>query len=461
MTQVGIAASALMAATVISGFAVPSDATSSSGERRDASGLLVISTTRDLVIPEEARDAWAAYDALTEAFPDDFGYASPNLVGSSVDVSVVTSVGANLLASVSKGQAIGGPFEGSAASDEEAKRAWALSEAATRAPGLSARAVGTSQSRRQVEEIKNRLIDWSLEPLYTNARIWSTYVERSTGKVVLIAEKLTPELSAAVVSAYGTEAVVVKLEANPNYTVGARLNDGVAFWGGARIKVPGGYQCTDGFSWRLPNSVHAMVTAGHCVPVGGSVSTPLTSMGSVSSGSYENYNLTVGTVTVPGYSGYHGDGAVIKLSSGKTSANSIYRGQYNSNWGTTVKQMWSRRAQQGDSYCTGGSFSGEICGWNVFLTQTTMQVWNDRSQSYEVVRNVARSYAKQGWCARSGDSGGSVFTLLTTGEVAAKGIHNGGSGGGSDYYGGLNDPCGEYFTDIWDIYYGLPGWLAT
>lgn len=28
-------------------------------------------------------------------------------------------------------------------------------------------------------------------------------------------------------------------------------------------------------------------------------------------------------------------------------------------------------------------------------------------------------------------------------------------------YGGLADPCSEYFTDIWEAYYGLPGYLLT
>ena len=77
----------------------------------------------------------------------------------------------------------------------------------------------------------------------------------------------------------------------------------------------------------------------------------------------------------------------------------------------------------------------------------------------EIGRNEVRSRNKQGWCTRPGDSGGSIFTASSSG-VTAKGVHNGGGGGGSDYYGGLFDQCHETFTDIWDIYYGLPGYLA-
>ena len=41
------------------------------------------------------------------------------------------------------------------------------------------------------------------------------------------------------------------------------------------------------------------------------------------------------------------------------------------------------------------------------------------------------------------------------------GIHSGGTDGGGDYYGGLPDPCVEVDTDIYDAYYGFPGYLKT
>jgi hypothetical protein len=49
--------------------------------------------------------------------------------------------------------------------------------------------------------------------------------------------------------------------------------------------------------------------------------------------------------------------------------------------------------------------------------------------------------------------------VRSDGGIAAKGVHSGDGGGGSDHYGGAFDPCYEYFTDIWDPYLALPGVL--
>jgi streptogrisin C len=145
-------------------------------------------------------------------------------------------------------------------------------------------------------------------------------------------------------------------------------------------------------------------------------------MGSVTSGTRENWNAGVGTVTVSGFSGYHGDGAIIAISSGKSSSGVIYRGAYNSSSYSSVLGMWSRRAQSGDQYCTGASYSGEICGWTVDAGQL-----NITYSTGEVARNIVRSRNKQGWCTRPGDSGGSIFTATSSG-VTAKGVHSAGSG---------------------------------
>lgn len=449
---------AMVATAVSSGSAEPSSKVT---EYRDPSGLLIVAGTRDPVVDERLRDAWAAYDALTERYPDDFGYASPIIESERIQVATRTEKGRSLLEAFGAGTPPRPDDNAGAVSEEGSKRQEALTDAVARAGGLQAQAITSGSSRRDVEDVKDSLIGWSLDPAFADAGMWRTEIEKSTGKVILTAETLTPDLARAIVAVYGTERVIVEIEKDPQMSVGGRLDDGVPFWGGARINTPVG-SCTDGLSWRLSSGVNAMVTAGHCAPNGGSVSTPSTSMGSVTSGTHENYKLGVGTVTVSGYSGYHGDGAIIQVAAGKSSSAWIYRGAYNSNSGTggDVIQMWSRRAAPGDAYCTGGSFSGEICNWTVYGVGQDLRVYNNYSKSYEVARGVVTSRSRTGWCARPGDSGGCVFTTVS-GGVAAKGIHNGGGGGGSDYYGGLNDYCHEYFTDIWDIYYGLPGYLAT
>lgn len=65
---------------------------SSTGDYTDQSGLKVIGASHDRVVPEALRDAYAAYDALSEANPNDFGYASPNLVNGTVSMPSSWSV---------------------------------------------------------------------------------------------------------------------------------------------------------------------------------------------------------------------------------------------------------------------------------------------------------------------------------------------------------------------------------
>ncbi|GIF78033.1 hypothetical protein [Asanoa siamensis] len=403
-------------------------------------------------MPEKLRDAWAAYDALSEAYPDDFGYASPNITDGTLSMGVVTSRGRSALAAMAAGKQVTLASTLAENAETAQKRAGALQMAATKAPGLNAVAVAATRSRSAVEKDKDDLIDWSRDPAFADADIYRTAVERSTGRVILSAAKLTPTLAKAIVAAHGTQNVVLMLAPNPQLSpqVG-RLADNSPFYGGSRINAPAG-SCSDAFSWRV-GSAYAMVTAGHCAPGGGSVSTLTSSMGSITAGRHETWNNGVGTVTVPGYSGYHGDGAIITVSSGKTSAGRIYRGASNSTSSSAVLGMWSRRAASGDQYCTGASYSGEICGWTVDTTQVNW-AYNDGS----VVRSASESRNRQGWCTRGGDSGGSVSTATSSG-VTAKGVHSGGGGGGDDFYGGLFDQCHQVFTDIWDIYYGLPGYL--
>jgi hypothetical protein len=432
--------------------AQPAGAAEPAGDHIDASGLTVLKASHDQIVPDELREAYAAYDALSEAYPDDFGYASPNITDGKVSLGVVTARGRNALTAMMRGASPNAPRALGETAETADKRTAALAQATGKAAGLPVVAGTVRRSRTEVERDKDALIEWSRDPRFAEADIWQTAVERSTGRVILTAAKLTPTLAQAIVQAYGTDQVAVQIEPNPEFqpNVG-RLADNSPFWGGARINAPRG-SCSDAFSWRI-GSTPAMVTAGHCASSGGSVSTPTSAMGSVTSGSRETWNNGTGTVTVPGYSGYHGDGAIIAISGGRSSGGVVYRGAYNSTSWSNVLGMWSRRAQSGDQYCTSASYSGEICGWTVNTTQV-----NVTYSTGEVGRNMIRSRSKQGWCTRPGDSGGSVFTANSSG-VTAKGVHSGGGGGGSDYYGGLLDQCSQIFTDIWDIYYGLPGYL--
>lgn len=138
-----------------------------------------------------------------------------------------------------------------------------------------------------------------------------------------------------------------------------------------------------------------------------------------------------------------------------SSAGQIYRGGSTSTSAASVSGMFSRQAQSGDQYCTGGSRSGEICGWTVNKVGVNIK-YSDGA----TIRNAVSSKNKQGWCTRPGDSGGPVY-IVSGSKVVAKGIISGGGGGGSDYYGGLFDQCTQVFTDIYQPYYGFPGVIRT
>jgi hypothetical protein len=148
--------------------------------------------------------------------------------------------------------------------------------------------------------------------------------------------------------------------------------------------------------------------------------------------------------------------SLIEITPPKTSSARVYRGGPSSVTSAPVSEMWHRRAQPGDQFCTSAHKTGEVCGWTVEGVGKTIQalsgVW---------VRNIVTSKAKRGQCLIGGDSGGAVYTVKSNGSVAAKGIINAGTGGGLDAQGGFTDPCRSSFTDIWDAYYGFPGTLRT
>ncbi len=48
-------------------------------------GIVIVPEGHDQVVPEGFRDVYAALDALTEIYPTDFGYVSPNITGTPVE----------------------------------------------------------------------------------------------------------------------------------------------------------------------------------------------------------------------------------------------------------------------------------------------------------------------------------------------------------------------------------------
>jgi streptogrisin C len=400
-------------------------------------------------VPESLRDAFAALDLLTEANPDDLGYVSVDDDGDGLVIGIPATAGQALVDDALRGVApspvakIAGD-ETSAKMQEELQQGLGLlktAKVARKPAGLS---------RRETESIKDAAIELSNNAELRTAGIWQTRVDRVTGKVIVTAEQATDTLTDELARTFGAANVVVEVERNPQESnVAGRQSDSSPFFGGAGINGPTG-SCSTAFAWTISSTTSGMLSAGHCFPNGGAASTPSMTMGTVTSGSRENYS-SAGTVYFTNQTTYRGDLALISIYSGKTSAAKIYRGSATSSTNSTVTGKMSRRALPGDQFCTGGMKSGEICGWSVKDTQVNQTVTGGA-----ISRNVVRSNSRQGWCARPGDSGGSVF-ITSSSNVIAKGVMNFASGGGSDYYGGALDKCSMGFTDIWDAYYGLPG----
>ncbi|MET3207025.1 hypothetical protein ABIB17_003961 [Arthrobacter sp. UYEF6] len=177
---------------------------------------------------------------------------------------------------------------------------------------------------------------------------------------------------------------------------------------GANINAPAG-GCTVGWPWN-DSSNYYMITAGHCGPDGGSVSTPAQSMGWINA-SESNWLSGYGSVRFPGASDYSGDLSLIRLNGGLQSGTNIYVGGPGSGNALTVREMWSRSPQVGDQYCTGGAYSGELCGW---VTQAARG--NFTYSGGTVARNVSWG-TKGGSCTAAGDSGGPVYTVRSDGGI--------------------------------------------
>ncbi|MCF2525898.1 S1 family peptidase [Yinghuangia soli] len=307
-------------------------------------------------------------------------------------------------------------------------------------------------SLTRLAAIQDEVLGLTATELPDTNRLFTAQIIADRDQVLLESNAPTEPMRAALAARYGADAVVIRTvtdaaPAEPKSRDRDSPNGG--FWAGAWIRTNVKGKCTDAFSWRS-NGAAYMLTAGHCTSLGGWAGTQVTGMGNVVNDTWAN---GVGSVRVNGV--YRGDLSLIKLDAGLTSAATMYVGGVTSTSARPVGAMWSRRSAVGDKYCTGGASTGEHCGWTVTAVGITVKY-----DSGTIVRNTVKGM-KLGQCLIGGDSGGPVYTVNSVGKVVAKGVTSGGGGGGSDDWGGAWDRCEGYFTDIWDAYYGLPGYLAT
>jgi hypothetical protein len=390
-----------------------------SAPQRDASGIeLVTEITQGRPTSEQQAQAFDDAMQFAIAHPKDVGYPWIDPASNTLELSAATDTGTTLLSAVQ--DAVLGPH----------------------------RIRDVSFSYAQLEEIKHEVTTLAVAGVTDAELIYETAPDHLNNRVIITVSRLSEDLLKELAARYGTEAIAVRIDPD-NLMAGSasRQTDVSPFYGGARINIPGGGWCSDGFPWYILGTTYQMLTAGHCVPNGGSVSTPSSAMGLVTSSQEENWSTTYGTQYFTGQSVYRGDLALIRISFPMRSDPFIYRGSATSGTYSTVKSMWSRSPVVGDSFYTGGARTGELSAWTV--TVVHMDKWYVADGLNVWARNITEG-SRSGTCIDHGDSGGSVFTL-TTGGVAAKGIISG--------MGWLG--CYVYFTDIREADYGLPGQLRT
>lgn len=277
--------------------------------------------------------------------------------------------------------------------------------------------------------------------------IWMTEPDQKDNRVVITVSESNAELMSALAARYGTELIAVRVRAGGPLAATTRDGDAPAFWGGAYFTTSTGKACTTGFAWTA--GVSAMLTAAHCISTGGTVSYPsYANVGTVASGSEENWSDSNGTEYYTGQNVYRGDIALIRYSS-YSSAASIYSGAPHTSTSSAVKSMASRWSQVGDAACVNGVVTGEWCG---MVTATGGNAWYIVNGINVWARHVNQAEAVGNTCPTHGDSGAPVYRTVS-GGVAAVGVLSGSLP--------LVAECAVYFTDIQDAFYGLPGSLKT
>ena len=244
-----------------------------------------------------------------------------------------------------------------------------------------------------------------------------------------------PQISTLV----GTIPATAELAAPAALPRGTRQSDYHPWSGGARYRLKGATPltpglCTTGFPWII-NKKKYMLTAGHCLPNGGwtwsNVSSELLG-GVVQKDRDENWHISNGTQQIArlgGTDSNNGDLARIPV----WTATSIYVGGPAS---TAIKQVSGANFTfERDRICSGGSYSGELCGWEVSRVATSV-----RYKDGQWARNVSVATRTDGRCTMAGDSGGPIYRPHSNNSVHAHGILSGGGRSGNT--------CSVIFTDI-------------
>ncbi|MDR1806827.1 MAG: S1 family peptidase [Propionibacteriaceae bacterium] len=286
-----------------------------------AYGLTIVKESA--VVPPHLVEAFGFARSVAMARPDDFGF--PQVVDDTVVLPAVSDAAVNL--ATARPQTVREQLEQYARpqlkdgdtmtqlSVPDFSAIWGRVTLVASAEGLTA---------GQVLKINDAVFDLRNDATLPQTDIVSTGIDAS-GRVVLTVREMTAPLAGKVIEEFGVEVVVVNVDANFTALPADRASDTSPYYGGARITTPSGGGCTSGFAWTYSNPM--MLTAGHCSPNGGTYTSPSGKvMGTVTSGSRENWDAGVGTVYFSGQTVHRGDLALISLASGVSSSGRIFTG---------------------------------------------------------------------------------------------------------------------------------------
>lgn len=296
----------------------------------------------------------------------------------------------------------------------------------------------------QLENFKHAITFLAEDGVPDAGLIFQTAPDHLNNRIIVSVSAPSEVLFAELAKRYGTDAIAIRIDNTDGpASAASRQADTSPFWGGAKITTPGQIGCSDSFAWTVSTTADSMLTAAHCIASGGAVSTPAMAMGSVTSGSGENWSTTTGTTYYTGQSTYRGDVALIRITSPMKSAAKVYVGPATSISGKGVKSWRTRYSVVGDVVYVSGATTGETGPFTVTAVGVD-RLYTDNN--FVWVRNITESYKTGGTCPTHGDSGGSVYSLVATGVTAA-----------GTYSGFGISVCTAFFTDIYRSFLGLPG----
>ncbi|MFB9509918.1 DNRLRE domain-containing protein [Streptomyces aurantiacus] len=336
------------------------------------------------------------------------------------------------------------------------------------------REVGHSQA--ELQSIVDEILLLTDEEVPGASQLVTAAVDAQTNRVVVEVPEGDDTVADALGLRYGTDTVAVRVspgvEALQN--TASRYTDVSPFKGGAAYEpvrvvngnLSDGWRCTTAFAWTHQGNPY-MLSAGHCTTGNGFMDSwnPELTFAGVA---YDNWNNSKGSVKVAGKSYYSGDLVTGEVYENKYNVSArVYKGGSHGTQTRRVQNRWTTRSKVGQQFCSGGSTTGEVCGWKVTSGKLTIK-YGDGT----VIKNATRAKKNSGTCDYPGDSGGAIYTVLANGHVYAKGVISGGMCAGwgigsdgdddgwnddKDCSDGTDYDCEIIFTDIALAEDALPG----